>query len=401
MGLRDAFETEAGLVLATTLHTIGAIAVVAALAMWLSWAKRVHDDQSRDELRRATGKVIWLGIAANLVGGGMRTYLPDHPTIVHIGDEPWVQVMVLKHLFILAALFGLVHLHHVVGPWLEKRKAAGRLDERAPTAQAVSVFLVVLGVVVASVLGGYAQITPIEHEGDDDVVVQSGGDAPTLNATQYLHASGSVTGFGPVDQPATGSFDVPRGTAFLGVSLVWDDPLADLRITLDSTRNDSVEGAFSHGASFGDADGDVSDAIESPVWGPWSYVIEGDNAINVAWTLVLSMQPAEGLVTTLSETLQVAPGAFFEINTVMELEKELCWDWAIAEGEEVHFDVHTHFDGEVQYIVEQRVASGSGCITSQREGGHSLLWEALGTAPVTLTYTVWGEFEVDSYFPPR
>lgn len=399
MGLRDAFETEAGLVIATTLHTIGAIAVVAALVMWLAWAKRVHDDLPRDGLRRATGQVIWIGIAANLIGGGMRTYLPDHPTIVHIGDEPWVQVMVLKHLFILAALFGLVHLHHVVGPWLEKRRTAGRLEPRASTAQAVSVFLVVLGVVVASVLGGYAQITPIEHE--DDAAVQSGPDVQILNATQYIHASGTVTGVGPVNQPATGTFQVPRGTAFLSVSVAWSDPLAQLQLQLNyvqeaSGRNGSTEGSM----GFGGADG-ISETIESPVWGAWEYVIEGTNAVDVAWTLVFALQPLEGQITTLSETLQVAPGAFFEINTVMDEGKDICWDWDIVEGEDVHFDLHTHFDDEVQYLVEQTAASGSACWTSERGGGHSLLWEALGTAPVTLRYTVWGEFDVDSYFPPR
>ncbi len=75
------------------------------------------------------------------------------------------------------------------------------------------------------------------------------------------------------------------------------------------------------------------------------------------------------------------------------------WDWTASQT--VAFDVHSHFDDEVQYLVEKTTDADRGSYTNDREGGYSLLWENTGNAPVTLEYRVWGEFEVDSYFPPR
>jgi hypothetical protein len=73
----------------------------------------------------------------------------------------------------------------------------------------------------------------------------------------------------------------------------------------------------------------------------------------------------------------------------------------VVEGTAVEFNVHSHFDGQVQYLVEETAAAHNGTYTNDRAGGYSLMWENTGTVPITLQYRVWGDFVVDSYFPPR
>lgn len=389
MGIRDAFETETGLVLATTLHTIGAIGVIAALVLFLAWVQRLRTDAPRDGLRRASAWTIWVSIAANMIGGLMRTYLPGHPSVTDIGHSPWVQVMLLKHVFIFAAMGALLHLHYVVAPWLEKRLAHKALPAGTPSAQAFSVFIVVLGVLVASVLGGFAQITPLGpgHEMDDDtppdtVIVDQGTD-------RVFTASSTLTSTPLAPQADRGSFQLRPDVVELAVVFLHDTSTpATLALELTNPNGESHDVP---------ADGQSHTFVA--VAGVWQYEVTSQLAANVGWTMEAAMAlPGDGR-TALAESVSVAPGAFFEINTQMPLGGTFCWDWSA--GVDLAFDVHSHFDGVVEYYVERTSDGEQDCFTNEKEGGYSLLWANEGAAPAVLDYRVWGEFTVDSYFPPR
>lgn len=394
--IRHAFDTDAGLILATTLHTLGAIGVVAALVAHMAWYRKLRDGVHHQGLYIATFWLTLNAILANLVGGLMRTYLPGHPGLTDIAASPWVQVMLLKHAFIFAALGALLFLHHRFAPRMLRRFDQGEAPPaRTPTGHAVGVTVVILGVVVASALGGLAQITPL-GEGYEDDGDHDGGPVTIIEDesgehTGYHNASGTLTTNLAAAQPSSGEVQVDPVFTQVQATLIWTPSQYDLRLQLTDGAGAVVEAG---------ADGDGRRAVTTPVApGTLRYAIDSDLAVNAQWELSLIFSSVAGNGTFLAETVTVASGTFFEINTQMPGNGTFHWDWSTSQ--EVAFDVHSHFDDEVQYHVEKTTDADRGSFTNDREGGYSLLWENTGNAPVTLEYRVWGEFEVDSYFPPR
>ncbi|MGB1696867.1 MAG: hypothetical protein ACPHK8_00535 [Thermoplasmatota archaeon] len=366
MAFRDGLDSSFSLITATTLHTLGAIGVVAALVLSALWLRKRQAGEDAAGLQRATRALVWASLVANLVGGAMRTYLPRHPGLGELGENAWVQVMFLKHLFIFAALGALLYLSYVAIPRADPAR-------RSP-AVSFSAFLVVLGVVVASVLGGYAQITPVEgHEDDGGPAAQT----PPVRGLQFANATGTLTTTPVAPTTATGTFvmaDVVSATAlFIGEGLQLE------LVAPDGTT---------HGAG-----------TLPVVPGQWQYEVSAQLALGVQWSLSVEMTTGDASTGYLQETVAIAPSQFFEINTQMPGNGTFCWDW--TSSADVAFDVHSHFDGEVQYLVEKTASEDRGCFTNDREGGYSLLWANEGASPVSLTYKVWGQFVVDSYFPPR
>jgi len=120
--------------------------------------------------------------------------------------------------------------------------------------------------------------------------------------------------------------------------------------------------------------------------------------VNAQWEMSLRLVQAETGETLMADRATIAPGQFFEINTEADVDATLSWSWSSEAS--IHFDIHTHFDDEVQYVVEEETGQSSGTYRVVRAGGHSYLWENTGVLPVTLTYRVWGPWELDSTFPP-
>lgn len=389
MAIREALDSEVSLIVATTLHSVGAIAVVAALITHIAWFRKLRHGIESVGLRRATFLLTVNGVAANLIGGFMRTYLPAHPTLTNIAGSPWVQVVLIKHLFIFAALGALIFLDQWVAPRLLRLARDGALPARTPTGHAVGSWIVVTGVIVSSVLGAMAQITPLGEGFDDDddtmpeIVVRDD------RTVRYVNVTGTLTSFPPLaEQEDTGTIGVLPDITFMDVNLIWSDPAASLEACLESPAGERT--CFPEGPGEG---------INGPGEGTWRYIVRGENAVNVAWELSVRMTTVASDQTLLIETVTIAPETFFEINTQMPLEGSFHWDWQTSAV--VTFDVHSHFDGEVQYHVEFQADQDKGSFTNDKEGGYSLLWANEGATPVTLEYRVWGDFEVDSYFPPR
>lgn len=388
MAIRHVFETETGLIIATTLHSLGAIGVIAALGTHLAWLRAFRAGEDRKDLEAWTFWLTSTSVVANLVGGFMRTYLPGHPTLKDIAHSPWVQVVLLKHAFIFAALGGLIWLHHFVTPRLRRDGLSGR----TPLGHDVGVYLVVVGVIVASVLGAMAQISPLGAGFDPEETVTVHTDDGRF--IQYTNATGALTSTPVQPQEATGTFLVPLGAASIQVKILYDNTFGELQL-----RIEAPDGTDATGIGIG---GQLEVEVPPPMRGLYTYRISADTfAVETAWEISIRVASAAADETLLVETFTIPPGTFFEINTQMPGNASFHWDWVIEEGTAVAFDVHSHFDGEVQYLVEKTAAEDRGSFTNDREGGYSLLWENTGAAPVTLVYRVWGDFEVDSYFPPR
>lgn len=380
-------------ILATILHSVGVLGLMAALAGHLVWTQCWHRDRPRSKTLQATAIILWISTIANLAGGTLRTIQPGHPGILQFPHSSWVQIMVYKHFFVTACLVALFYLHYRVVPWMERRKDAGRTSRVTPLVQSVGVAVVGLGIVASSVLGAFAQAAPIDADdlpGGMDDNEDTPLEEPQIR-TVYHNASGRLTSVAPLSPAsAQGSFPVAPGTVALRAALTWDDE--DAALTLQLTAPD---GTTHDGTPDGAATQVVQ--VDRPAEGEWSYEITSDAATDVAWSLTIQASENPRNERVLSGTELIPGSSFFEINTEMPLNATFCWDWSA--DADLAFDVHSHFDGEVQYHVERTNDGEAACFTNDQEGGYSLLWAPTGNTPVQLTYRVWGEFTLHSYSP--
>lgn len=382
------FSGPAGTVFSHVLHTGGAIAFLAGLMLYVGWARGVRAGDDHTKLYQIGAAMTYIAIVANLFGGFIRTYAPGHPSLFAILEEPWSVVMAIKHLFLFGGMFAAVYLYEVVGPRLRRNpQARGRRETVAVGAVSGAIFIAtILGAVSGIIdLGG-----PDEPEEPTPAPVDPDG---VLIGEQNYDFSGQLTSVPPI-QPgqSDGGFRVPGNVRVLVATLTWSDSVATLDISLDGPAGADLGTKLTQ-------QGSVTIRLLSPTPGDYAYTISGSNAVNVAWDLNVNLVPRDTGLNRISHTATVAPGDFFEINTDMPLHGNISWQWSVDEGIEVPFNLHTHFDGEVQYEVQLTAAAHEGHFEAHREGGHSLMWENTSDSTLSVTYVVWGDFQVDSYYP--
>ncbi len=220
-----------------------------------------------------------------------------------------------------------------------------------------------------------------------------------LTEAAYSNFTGTLRSLPGMAGTVSGEVMVLPNTGRITATLLWSDPLADLALTFVA-QNASGE-QHSGGTYDAPGAGRVAADIPAPATGAWTYTITGSNALDVAWDLIIFVAPDDAVTTVISESFFLAAGAFFEINTQMEDGASMSWAWTIAEESTSDFNVHSHFDGEAQYLVVESTTAHTGRIDVNRTGGYSLMWENPGAVPQTIQYRAWGDFAVDSYFPPR
>lgn len=383
-------DSQVGVVVATFLHSLGAIAMLGGFIGYLAWVGYLRRGEEHPDVLVASAFATYLAIAVNLLGGFMRTYQSGHPRLTEFAHEPWVQILAVKHVALFAGMGAAVYLFQRVAPRLLRLHRDGGLARRPARDHALGSVVVAVSIALASILGALTQVQPLGAGdligGDDD-----GHDEPHAQVA-YHNASGVLTSTPVAPRFASGDFEVANGTEHLHATLVWQPPQFALRLVLLGPGGDPVP--TDPTAAEGRAEVDVP----APAEGRWGFRVESDLAVDAAWELSVRLGGHDE--TLLAETVTVPGGSFFEINTEMEQNTTMSWRWS-TDGTPVYFNVHSHFDDQVQNRVEERAAAHEGAYTNDRAGGYSLLWENEGEVPVTLTYRVWGPFEVDSYFPPR
>lgn len=379
-------DSQVGVYLGSVLHTLGAIAFLGGLVAYVSWHRHLSAQGHHHRSVLETGMLLtYVAIVVNLLGGFMRTFQTGHPHLTQFADSPWVRAIALKHLFLFLGMGAAVYLFEGVAPRLVRAHKSGALEDTSPAGHRVGVVLVALGIVVAAVLGAVTQVVPLvsaEEEPD--------GHAHGEPGVLFHNATGQLTSSPVAPSASTGTFQVPNGTASFEATLTWTPTQTPLRLEFTSPSGSTVTVPNTAG-------GTIAAERFAPQEGPWTYSIGSDLAVNVAWTLSVRMETAPMAEEMLGGSVTIPPGRFFEINTQME-EGAMFW-WAWTSSEPVHFDVHSHFDGEVQTHAAEDAASGDGEFTNGRAGGYSLLWENTGTQPATLDYLVWGDFVLDSTVP--
>lgn len=394
-------DSQLGVVLGSVLHTLGAIAFLGGLVGYLAWHRGLARGHEHRRVLDTSAFLTYLAIVVNLLGGFMRTFQTGHPHLTQWSESPWVRAIAIKHVFLFLAQGVAVYLFEVLAPRLLKRHKEGTLTDPSPLGHRFGVFVVAFGIVLAAILGALTQVVPLVAA--DGGETMDGTDEPgpqtPLESVRYQNATGQLTSTPAQPTAATGTFDVPVGTRAVNATLLWTPGQYTLVLNLIPPGETGVPGpAAPPPAPITRTQGSQQVDLEDPLPGRWTYRISSGFAVDASWDLTVRIASSTGGASQLlADSRTIPPGQFFEINTEMENRTSLHWSWS-ASGT-VHFDVHSHFDDEVQYHVEEDAGSGTGNFTNNRAGGYSLLWENTGTLPVTLDYRVWGDFTLDSVFP--
>jgi hypothetical protein len=395
-------DSELGGIIGTVLHSLGAIALLGGLAGYVAWHNHLKLGHHHRRVLATSAGLTYVAIFANLVGGFMRTWQSVHPGLSEWSESPWVRAITIKHLFIFAAMAAAVVLFEVVAVRHLRAFKEGKLAEAKHGLHQTMTFVTALGILVAAVLGALAQTVPlVEGEADDgDGGMDGDGDdeQPPGEATALYHnATGQLTSSPAAPREPTATFQVPQGTTDLDVTLNWQPAQFALGFRLDGP-NGAAEAAPQPGgqasASFvPDNDG------EPPEPGTWTYTILSEGVVvNADWELSIRFAQAQGNSTFLARSVTIPPGQFYEVNTEATVNGSLHWRWTASAP--IYYNIHTHFNNQVQNVVEEQSSAASeGNYTVKQAGGHSYLWENTGNLPVTLDYRVWGDWRLDSVFP--
>ena len=368
--LQEIIDNAAAGVVASTLHTVGAIGMLGGLAAFIAWSRHYRHGQHQVAVLQAGAVLTYFSIFGNLVGGFMRTYQTGHPGITEIGSSLWVQLMTVKHILLFVGMGALVYLFEFVAPRALRKKAPERLARPIVSAWIV---VIAISIAVAAILGAVSQTIPLGEPMEMD----------QESAAQSYHFEGSLTTNPLSPAPSRGGFVVAAGADSLNGVLQWSPAAFSLRVEL-TDPNGTVY--TSMGAS-----GRATVDVEAPVAGAWTYLVEAPQAVAVGW--VLDILASDG-GHEMQRTVTVPAGEFYEINTEMKENAEIGWDWNSTGV--LHFNLHTHFDGQVQDHVDEDGKSHADSFTAYRDGGYSLMWVNEGSSPVTVTYKVYGDFHLHS-----
>lgn len=219
-----------------------------------------------------------------------------------------------------------------------------------------------------------------------------------VRAPTYVNETGTTTGLSVDPGPTliggvqVHTFEVVAGTGRLDANLAWTSPVFALQMTVLKTDGATTSSSSSEANH-------LRISITDPEPGNYEARVSTPLGVAVDYQLSIRMAPDASASAFLAADAVIPPGQFFEINMQNELGSVLHWDWSATSASA--FNLHTHFDGETEYVVEETTDAHADRYEVVRTGGHSLMWENPGSTPQTVSYRVWGAFEVDSYFPPR
>lgn len=405
-------DSDGGNVLATFLHTFGALLFTAGLFLYVYQARLVKNARGRDiapslRLLPLAHVLNLSGIGMNGLGGLMRLYQSDHPGLDQMGDSLWVQVIFVKHLFLIVGV-GLAAFLTLRTHLLAQSDHAPRNffpeTQRITTLAAASFATII----VASVLGAIASSAPLPAaEGTEgagqalSVPVDANLGSSTTTVISYANASGFITGSLVQPGRASSSLPVPAGATEVWAELAWRN----------STRSSILDLVLQ-----GPDGSPVPD--QKKTWGParvvvvvessqprgnWQAIVTTTRAVNEAYNLVGRV--TQGPVpTSYEQTFFVNPDAaasFVEINLLMKVGQRFEYTWEVVESPaSVDFNIHLHIDNQVLYPVRGSWNRHGGEYThnESRTEGVSLMWENPSTEPLKVHCRIVGDFKVDSVF---
>lgn len=404
--LQRFLDSEAGIVLAGVLHTLGALLFTAGIALYLYQARQVRHAQQRNEtpslrvLPLAHGLTLG-GILLNGIGGLMRLFESDHPSLGELATSSWVQLLFVKHLFLILgvalAVFLTYHTH-----WLATREDAPKSffpHANRISAVAITSFGTILLATVLGAMAGNALLPPALLPGDG----MEGGDNHTAHAGTlilYANRTGTITGSPAQPGRDESQWTLPANTTQIFVELGWtaspqvqmDVQLLDPQGKTASPKRDARSGR-------------VSLTLDTPSPGTWKIVVTSEQAVLEPYT-VIARATVGPMATIFERTYTVNPNpsgaarAFVEVNLKMSPGQRINFTWRVLDSPaKLDFNLHVHFSGNVEYPIRGSWNSYSGNYThvTGKGDGASLMWtNSENPTPLRITCRIEGTFRFES-----
>lgn len=251
--------------------------------------------------------------------------------------------------------------------------------------------LLVLALV--GLLAGCAKPAPDAPPAAADTVTDAAAEA-----VLFGNLTGRVTGTPADDGAQDLPLEVPQGAVAIEATLAWTSPVAALRFSLVDPEGEVVE------TSVGEGDQRASTAtFEPPASGTWSVRVSATRAVDEPFTVatrILLIEPQDNL---LEQTYQIGgtdASAFKEVNFIMA--EGAAFDYAFTATAPVHFDIHSHEDGETTYHERETSAGKEGSFTAEKRHIYSVLFSVPdpgegAPAPATVEFRMQGAFRVHSH----
>ncbi len=279
--LQQINDSQAGVVIATTFHTLGAVGLLGGLIGYVAWHRHLRRGHHNPNVLAFATFLTYLSILVNLLGGFMRTYETGHPHITEFASSSWVRAISIKHVFLFLGMGAAVFLLESVAPRHLKTMREDRLADASMAGHGVGVLLVSLGIVVAAVLGAVSTTLPTAEAMPEEP-------APAV-PDAYLNASGTFQSTPVAPGNAGGDLAVPAGMGDVEVVLTWDVAQANLGVQLVDPQGTVAKDLPGTG---GRVEGSLGLA---PTPGIWTYRITSpDPIVNVQWTLQFHMPASSG-----------------------------------------------------------------------------------------------------------
>jgi uncharacterized membrane protein len=406
-------DSQIGVFTGSVLHTTGALLFTAGIIAFLLVARSLkRQPDERGPWLSILPYAHWftiIGILLNGAGGVMRLYQSDHPGIDQLGSSLWVQVLLVKHLFLLLGV-GLA-------VWVTLRTQAPEPEEHpvprvamAPNRIAWFSITSFVTIILATLLGAVAgqAVLPGMADGDAAGTGTPGGTVLTDKVLTY-QTGGTVRGspLAAGTQEAL-TFPVVNGTTKAVVELTWSgaSPMSNVDMTVVDGDGAAVDGERT---TLG------SSAILLTVMAPdvpanWTVTVTSDSVTDVSYTLKARLTLGDFGDEVLESTVTLTASTnFFEVNLDLAFNRVMNYSWQVeGSSAQVHFDVHTHRDGQVQYHVDGHYNryEDSWRQDHRTESGVSLLWDpeqADGTRPlqdIRISYRIEGPVELHSVVGP-
>jgi hypothetical protein len=372
------------------MHASGALLIAGALLAVLLLTHRMRNitDTGSALAMRARGMkwariLLVVGWAINLLGGTMRLFEPDHPSIAEIGAVAWVQVILIKHVFILGALLASL----IAVEW------APRLWHRyRPRAAAIGLVFVFL----SAVLGGVSSGLPVPAQSAMMNPPSLGVPSPSPgeHVVEYKNTTFQITGSPVAPAQQEFPFEVDHWAFAMTARIEWTTQSNMIDAWLVDPNGDTVARLTPSQGTTAQTHVDVN-----LYPGTWVLLMETSQSLMESVHASIKLERGTAQERVLEGTVHVSADGFFEINFWMDPGDHFHYHWHVPDAHgPVHWDIHTHPDGEVRYHERGEAHDGEGDFISGNEQIYSIMWLPLEDRSFTITYRVEGSFRLHSIY---
>lgn len=247
--------------------------------------------------------------------------------------------------------------------------------------------------VVVLLLAGCAKPSTDAPPAAADTVTDAAGEA-----VLFANLTGRVTGTPADDGAEDLPFEVPQGAVAIEATLSWTAAVADLDMALVDPDGKVVDTC----AKEDDTHCSLA-TLDPPASGTWNVRVSSMRALDEPFTVATRVLLLEPLDNVLEQTYQIGgtdASAFKEVNFIMA--EDATFAYSFTATAPVHFDIHSHEDGETSYH-EREVSTGKeGTFTAEHRHIYSVLFSVPddGTAPpvpATVEFRMEGAFRLHSH----